>query len=44
MKHVSAGVNWREFHVRVDRVEVIGVAHQRREPGYWKYRLGAERI
>jgi len=32
------------YRVRADRVEVIAVAHQRREPGYWKYRLGgAER-
>jgi plasmid stabilization system protein ParE len=32
------------YPVRADRVEVIAVAHQRREPGYWKYRLGgAER-
>jgi toxin ParE1/3/4 len=31
------------YRVRADRVEVIAVAHQRREPGYWKYRLAAER-
>ena len=31
------------YRVHLDRVEVIAVAHQHREPGYWKYRLGAER-
>ena len=30
------------YRVRADRVaEVVAVAHQRREPGYWKYRLGS---
>lgn len=31
------------YRVRGDHVEVIAVAHQRRQPGYWKSRLGARR-